>query len=38
MRLNVAAGALAGLVIGVFAAFGRQRLAGRGAPRETAAA
>ena len=38
MRLNVAAGALAGLVIGVFAAFGRQRLAGRGAPQETAAA
>jgi len=34
MKLNVAAGALAGLVIGVFVAFARQRLAGRGAPAE----
>jgi len=38
MKLNVAAGALAGLVIGVFVAFARQRLAGRGAPEEAAAA
>ena len=38
MKLNVAAGALAGLVIGVFVAFARQRLAGRGAPAETAEA
>ena len=38
MKLNVAAGALAGLVIGFFVAFGRQRLAGRGAPSEAAGA
>jgi len=38
MKLNVAAGALAGLVIGFFVAFGRQRLAGRGAPAEVAGA
>jgi len=38
MKLNVAAGALAGLVIGFFVAFGRQRLAGRGAPAEAAGA
>ena len=38
MKLNVAAGALAGLVIGFFVAFARQRLAGRGAPAETAEA
>jgi len=37
-KLNVAAGALAGLVIGFFVAFARQRLAGRGAPAETAGA
>lgn len=38
MKLNVAAGALAGLVIGVFVAFARQRLAGRGAPEQAAGA
>lgn len=38
IKLNVAAGALAGLVIGVFVAFARQRLAGRGAPQEAAGA
>lgn len=38
MKLNVAAGALAGLVIGVFVAFARQRLAGRGAPERAAGA
>jgi len=34
MKLNLAAGALAGLVIGFFVAFARQRLAGRGAPEK----
>jgi uncharacterized protein involved in exopolysaccharide biosynthesis len=38
MKLNVAAGALAGLVIGVFVAFARQRLVGRGAPEAAAGA
>jgi capsular polysaccharide biosynthesis protein len=38
MRLNVAAGALAGLVIGVFVAFARQRLAERGAASQAAGA
>jgi len=38
IKLNVAAGALAGLVIGVFVAFARQRLAGRGAPATVARA
>jgi capsular polysaccharide biosynthesis protein len=38
MKLNVAAGALAGLVIGFFVAFARQRFAGRGAPQEAAGA
>jgi len=38
MKLNVAAGALAGLVIGVFVAFARQRLSGRGAPEQAAGA
>jgi capsular polysaccharide biosynthesis protein len=38
MRLNVAAGALAGLVIGIFMAFARQRFAGRGAPDGAAGA
>ena len=38
MKLNVAAGALAGLVIGVFVAFARQRLAGRGAAEGAAGA
>ncbi len=38
IKLNVAAGALAGLVIGVFVAFARQRLAGRGAPDEAVGA
>lgn len=37
-KLNVAAGALAGLVIGVFVTLARQRLAGRGAPEESAVA
>jgi capsular polysaccharide biosynthesis protein len=34
-KLNVAAGALAGLVIGFFVAFARQRLAGRDTPGQT---
>jgi capsular polysaccharide biosynthesis protein len=38
MKLNVAAGALAGLVVGFLVAFARQRLAGRGAPEEAAGA
>ena len=38
IRLNVAAGALAGLVIGVFVVFARQRLAGRPAPEAAAGA
>ena len=37
-KLNVAAGALAGLVIGFFVAFARYRLAGRGTPQEPAGA
>jgi uncharacterized protein involved in exopolysaccharide biosynthesis len=37
-KLNLAAGALAGLVIGFFVAFARHRLAGRGAPEEPAGA
>jgi capsular polysaccharide biosynthesis protein len=37
-KLNVAAGALAGLVIGFFVAFARQRLAGRGAREASAGA
>ena len=35
-KLNLAAGALAGLVIGFFVAFARQRLVGRDAPAEAA--
>ncbi|MCX6373790.1 MAG: Wzz/FepE/Etk N-terminal domain-containing protein [Actinobacteria bacterium] len=38
IKLNVAAGALAGLVIGVFVAFARQRLTGHGAPDEAVGA
>lgn len=38
MKLNLAAGALAGLVIGFFVAFARQRLAARDAPAEAAGA